>query len=526
MMALLLGTGCAKKTPESAAPAATVPMVKETERSKNFIVVSKQLELGGPLYAYVDVEGDVLKMAAQMNGLLGQVAATQPDAANLAKQDFAAIAGILGLTDVKAFGMSSVEDGPGFYRNQIFFHLSGERHGLLAGLGGKPGPFKHLQLAPANASFYGESELDLAVVYRTIKEVVAKVAGETAGNELEANLKKAGENAALSVLDLIYGFKGHSAVVLRLDGEKTFRLPPPAMTLPAFSLLLCIEGIAPVIEASLAKSPVIRRSEAGALRIYELAQTLPVEGLQPVIVADGSTLYFATTRAFYDECRAPKPGLAKDPQFEKALARVGNEGNGLSYVSPELFAHLRRIPSLNARLPAESARMMAFVMSQLPAPDQPMVAIRTNLPEGILIRSHLNRTLKQEAAMFTIYNPVTVGLVAAMAIPAFQKVRVASQEKAVVNNLRVLSAAAEQFYLEQGVRAANYNDLVGPTRLVKEIRPVSGEDYRQVRFVQGQPLRVVLADGRAIQYPPGPAMQKGTIQKGSIKKNPPVKKAN
>jgi len=31
---------------------------------------------------------------------------------------------------------------------------------------------------------------------------------------------------------------------------------------------------------------------------------------------------------------------------------------------------------------------------------------------------------------------VIIGLLAAMAIPAFQKVRVSSQEKAVVNNLR------------------------------------------------------------------------------------------
>ncbi|MBW8781797.1 MAG: type II secretion system protein [Verrucomicrobia bacterium] len=46
---------------------------------------------------------------------------------------------------------------------------------------------------------------------------------------------------------------------------------------------------------------------------------------------------------------------------------------------------------------------------------------------------------------------VIIGLLAAMAIPAFQKVRVASQDKAVLNNARQLGAAADQYFLENGV---------------------------------------------------------------------------
>ena len=45
---------------------------------------------------------------------------------------------------------------------------------------------------------------------------------------------------------------------------------------------------------------------------------------------------------------------------------------------------------------------------------------------------------------------VIIGLLAAMAIPAFQKVRNASQDKAVTNNMRQLGAASDQFFLENG----------------------------------------------------------------------------
>ncbi len=45
---------------------------------------------------------------------------------------------------------------------------------------------------------------------------------------------------------------------------------------------------------------------------------------------------------------------------------------------------------------------------------------------------------------------VIIGLLAAMAIPAFQKVRQSSQDKTVLNNARQLGAAADQYFLEFG----------------------------------------------------------------------------
>src|SRR5207237_8459802 len=101
--------------------------------------------------------------------------AAQPQLAPYAKQDYAALAGTLGLTDIKAAGVSSVPDGTGFFRNRMFFYTPGDRHGLLLGLGGKPGPFTHVKLAPADAAFFAEAEVDLPVVYRAINDVVTKV---------------------------------------------------------------------------------------------------------------------------------------------------------------------------------------------------------------------------------------------------------------------------------------------------------------------------------------------------------------
>ncbi len=105
--------------------------------------------------------------------------------------------------------------------------------------------------------------------------------------------------------------------------------------------------------------------------------------------------------------------------------------------------------------------------------------------------------------MIGFYNPVTVGLMAAMAIPAFQKVRTASQQKAITNNLRQFSAAGQQYMLENGKDQATYSDLVGPEpgKYIRELKPVAGEDYTHlVIHATDTVLSVRTANGRVIEF--------------------------
>jgi type IV pilus assembly protein PilA len=72
---------------------------------------------------------------------------------------------------------------------------------------------------------------------------------------------------------------------------------------------------------------------------------------------------------------------------------------------------------------------------------------------------------------------VIIGLLAAMAIPAFQKVRATSQQKAITNNLRQLASAAQTYMLENGVQTVAYASLVGSGLSIQTIQPVAGETY-------------------------------------------------
>jgi type IV pilus assembly protein PilA len=70
---------------------------------------------------------------------------------------------------------------------------------------------------------------------------------------------------------------------------------------------------------------------------------------------------------------------------------------------------------------------------------------------------------------------VIIGLLAAMAIPAFQKVRETSQEKALLNNLRQLASGADQYFLETGLSTVTSDALIGSDSYVKTFNAVGAD---------------------------------------------------
>ena len=71
---------------------------------------------------------------------------------------------------------------------------------------------------------------------------------------------------------------------------------------------------------------------------------------------------------------------------------------------------------------------------------------------------------------------VIIGLLAAMAIPAFQKVREQSREKTMINNLRNVASAGAQYILETGSTEVTYTKLIDDNYM-PEIKDVAGEGY-------------------------------------------------
>lgn len=97
---------------------------------------------------------------------------------------------------------------------------------------------------------------------------------------------------------------------------------------------------------------------------------------------------------------------------------------------------------------------------------------------------------------------VIIGLLAAMAVPAFQKVRESSQDKTVINNARQLTSAADQYFLEKGVSTVAYSELVGAGKYITSIKSVASETY-PANYTQGVTITVEgVAGVRTVTFAP------------------------
>lgn len=94
----------------------------------------------------------------------------------------------------------------------------------------------------------------------------------------------------------------------------------------------------------------------------------------------------------------------------------------------------------------------------------------------------------------TMMTVMLMGLLAAMAIPAFQKVRASSQAKACINNTRMLAAALDQHHLEKGKGPETWDEIVGAGKLISAM-PVCllGGEYSAMASANGYHVECSLA---------------------------------
>ncbi|HEX2853129.1 MAG TPA: hypothetical protein VHO24_07820 [Opitutaceae bacterium] len=114
--------------------------------------------------------------------------------------------------------------------------------------------------------------------------------------------------------------------------------------------------------------------------------------------------------------------------------------------------------------------------------------IATLTKDGVDLRLRLNASQVKEAGPDS------------SAAPAKSKEEIT---RGVLNNLRQISAAADQYFLETGKTSVTLTELVGPTKYIRRLVPLDGESYDGLQLKQGAgPLTISTVQGVSVSYAP------------------------
>ncbi|MGA2052671.1 MAG: hypothetical protein ABSH19_05105, partial [Opitutales bacterium] len=391
----------------------------------------------------------------------------------------------LGLYGIAGGGLSSWQaPGDVLHHNRAFLYVPDGRQGLLQVFGGDPVPFITPSLAPIDADLAGECTLNLKAIADLALGYVNTIGGPAQLDKVMAQLKQpVAPNTTVTWQWLIAHLDTRLAVIARVDPAHTIALPN-GQSIPQVDFLVSLDGFADLftqLQPLLAALGVVGEKNGVKTAVSAAPMPGPFASYQPELLADPKTnrLYLVSNPAFADvTVFAQGPRLALSNDFVAATDGLPTTGNGLSYISKKGFDTFIQVYDQSlAALPASSRQAVdQAAFGDLEHLPHGVASAQVNLPDGILALS----IAPQSNKAVVLAGPILfTGLMSAMAIPAFDKVRVQSREKAVTNNLRQLASAGQQYMLDKGVTSASYSDLVGTQtdKYIRSITPVAGENY-------------------------------------------------
>ncbi len=423
------------------------------------------LDFGGEVFAYYDVDGELEGLTESFAGLYGMIRAASQGSGQqmpeISKGTLAEALRILGLFDPKALGQSSVKLADGRYLNKTFLYTPKGRTGLLRAVGGEAHAFESLSMAPANTQLIVEMDLDGQAVLETLKSLALSIGGRATLDQLEAALNQPNKAIAGTPTPqrIISALKTHVTVIVAADIAKTFKPDPSGPDLPTPHSIVLVDGLASLLHPVLKNATqhprdgdtVTETETRFTVESQPLNKTSPIA---PIVDLDlkGGQVRLATSRAFLESTLAKTGGFAQTEAYKSLSAHLPKTGNTL--VCMNLTALPSLLDEVEKTLPAGQKKEAGIVLAYARGLTAPSMTTLSNLPEGILITS--NSPFSHKNQLMGAGSVVAVGLVSAMAIPAFTRVRNESLRVTVINDGRQIGSAAQQYFLTTGKEVASF----------------------------------------------------------------------
>ena len=340
------------------------PPPDPAEEAARFATVSGQVDLGGVVFGYLSVDGDLTAIGGYANSFLEEMRKVQPDVPPV---NVPALLKITGLDAISAAGFSSVATGDGF-RNKTYIHTPKGRRGLLRIMGGDSKPFEVLKLAPAGSDLVIEQDLNLKTLYQSLLEAAEVQMGEQGKAMVQMQVRQPlPPPFAFTLEKVLADLDTQVTVIIDADPTKMVNLPDAkGMKIPQLSGAVLVDGLgwiadelAKVLEPMLAQAgnrappfKIVRNANWVGIQLAIESKNFSASdrkeiselGWDTAILAHhrpSGKLVLASGKEFADKLFAPKPGLDQDPVFQKTMKGLPVEGTSLTYASPVFFASLR-----------------------------------------------------------------------------------------------------------------------------------------------------------------------------------------
>jgi len=267
------------------------------------------------------------------------------------------------------------------------------------------------------------------------------------------------------------------------------------------------------LDQLLESNPQVSRVDEDGLRMRTMPVPIPVPiPFRPTLARAGDHLFVASTDTLVREILAvrdgSRPGLKSTDEFKRMARGIPEEGNSFVLVSPRFSKAISEAQSkVLASVMAEEGGSPLFFQSLL-AHNATAFSydVSANTEQGWVSVGNGNADPGKTAATVVLMQPAAVvGLLSAIAIPNFVKARSTAQRNTVINNLRIIEGAKDQWAIENrksdgaGVTERDLETYIRGGR----VRPIVGETY-SINPV-GQPA-TAKAPVRLGEYPAGAAI--------------------
>ena len=351
-----LSLAACQKAPEPAAPQSTppptptpTPKVTSAEPTR-FDEIARHLDAGGDFYFILSTEATVRKVSAALDTLKDRLLARVPeDQRNEVAKNWDLAIRMLrkgGVGDLGGVGFSSIAVEPGVYQfKSILHHPEGKGTGTFWKMvTGSSNALSIVPWLPEKTALVSCQEFSLQPLWELVKSDLPAEYTKGLDTLNEAFRSKAN----LDLERLIRSLGPLYALVITLDGDRTFKLPDNSSTIPYPALALVIQVTDPEvrarIEQALAEIPGIVDTDENGVSIKRLAIPLPEPLDRPAIAWKDDLFFVSSNETLVQEMSAvkagKKPGLAAQPGFQKIADRLPKTAVQFAVSSPAYMTTL------------------------------------------------------------------------------------------------------------------------------------------------------------------------------------------